>query len=68
MSAATQGIGVPGEFGDGVTEFRPGTEADATLAAATRGHESAGDDWGSVLALACLIVGLTVIALLLGGT
>ena len=68
MSAVTQGVGVPGEFGDGVAEFRPGTESDAALPAATRGHEPADDDWGSVLALACLIVGLTVIALLLGGT
>jgi hypothetical protein len=68
MSTTTQGVGVPEEFGESVVEvLRPGAEVDARSSPVTWGNDAAGDDWGTVLAVACLLIGLIVVVLLLGG-
>jgi len=67
MSATTQGVGVPEEFGESVVEVLRSGEVDASSPPATRVNDAAGDDWGTVLAVACLLVGLIVVVLLLGG-
>lgn len=68
MSATTHDVGVPEEFGESVVEvLRSGADVDARSSPVTPANDSAGDDWGTVLAVACLLVGLIVVVLLLGG-
>jgi len=64
MSATTNGVGKSGEFGAAEVV---GSDVEAASTLPTPFDASAGDDWGTVLALACLIVGLIFGVLLLGG-
>lgn len=56
------------EFGDNVATAVPSdVDAGVTSGPPTVFDASAGDDWGTVLAVACLLVGLIFGVLLLGG-
>ncbi|HEY8789311.1 MAG TPA: hypothetical protein VIM10_09305 [Actinopolymorphaceae bacterium] len=66
MSATTHGVGVPEEFGESVVDVLR-ADVDARSSPVTQANDSAGDDWGTVLAVACLLVGLIIVVLLLGG-
>jgi hypothetical protein len=66
MSATTHRVGIADEFGDNpATTVR--SDVDARPGPPPAFDASAGDDWGTVLAVACLLVGLVVGVLLLGG-
>jgi hypothetical protein len=66
MSATTQGVGMTDDVSDSVGAVaRP--ETDPVSGQVARFDAAAGDDWSSVLAVAVLLVVLTLGALLLGG-
>lgn len=66
MSAVPHRVGVADEFGDDRTDVAP-VDGDGGFASTPVFDASAGDDWGSVLAVACLLVALILGVLLLGG-
>lgn len=71
MSAATHGFGVPDANSSTSTNTKAGKpEAAPSELAAVRAapsDASAGDDWGSAVAVAVLVVGLIVLALVCTG-
>jgi hypothetical protein len=66
MSATTHGVGMTDDFGESVATAAR-TDVDAVSGPPARFEAGAGDDWGTVLAVAALLVVLIVGVLVLGG-
>lgn len=66
MSAIPHAVGGVDEFGDDGSD-RATAEVDTGFSTTPVFDAAAGDDWGSVLAVACLLVALIFGVLLLGG-
>jgi hypothetical protein len=67
MSATTHGVGLTDDFGDSMGAAGQ-SDTDTTSERPARFEAGAGDDWGTVLAVAALLVVLIVGVLVLGGS